>query len=57
VEQLQQRLSALGFYSGTIDGIFGEETESAVQDFQAEFDLETDGIVGSATWQTLFNTP
>ena len=57
VEQLQQRLNALGFYAGTIDGIFGEETEIAVQDFQAEFGLETDGIVGNATWQTLFNTP
>jgi len=57
VEQLQDRLSALGFYAGTIDGIFGEETEVAVQDFQMEFGLEPDGVVGSATWQALFNTP
>lgn len=57
VEQLQQRLSALGFYAEAIDGIFGEATEDSVKQFQAEYGLEADGIVGSETWQTLFNTP
>lgn len=57
VEQLQQRLQGLGFYDGAIDGIFGEETENVVKTFQADFDLEVDGIVGGATWDTLFNTP
>lgn len=57
VEQLQQRLSGLGFYTEAIDGIFGEATEESVKQFQAEYGLEADGIVGRETWQTLFNTP
>jgi peptidoglycan hydrolase-like protein with peptidoglycan-binding domain len=57
VEQLQQRLQGLGFYDGAIDGIFGEETENFVKAFQTEFNLEVDGIVGGATWDTLFNAP
>lgn len=32
------------------NGIFGAETEAAVQAFQRTFDLDPDGIVGSATW-------
>lgn len=55
VERLQQRLGALGFYSGEIDGIFGEGTEDSVRQFQEQFDLEIDGIVGRSTWETLFN--
>lgn len=57
VERLQQRLSGLGFYSGEIDGIFGEETEESVKQFQEQFELEIDGIVGRTTWETLFNPP
>jgi peptidoglycan hydrolase-like protein with peptidoglycan-binding domain len=57
VERLQQRLGAWGFYSGEIDGIFGEATEESVRQFQEKFDLEIDGIVGQSTWETLFNTP
>lgn len=36
-----------------IDGIFGEQTEAAVQKFQEIFNLQVDGIVGSATWYAL----
>lgn len=53
VSRLQERLRALGFYSGAVDGIFGAETQSAVQAAQREFDLEPDGVVGSATWTAL----
>ena len=33
-----------------IDGIFAEDTESAVMRFQEIFGLSSDGVVGNATW-------
>ena len=36
-----------------VDGIFGAQTEASVRRFQEIFDLEPDGIVGSATWYAL----
>ena len=33
-----------------VNGVYGPQTESAVRDFQAVFDLTPDGIVGKATW-------
>ena len=44
VKDLQTRLSALGFYSGEIDGEFGPQTETAVMLFQEINGLEQDGI-------------
>ena len=37
----------------TIDGIFAEDTESAVKSFQEIFGLDPDGSVGNATWYTV----
>jgi peptidoglycan hydrolase-like protein with peptidoglycan-binding domain len=50
---LQERLRTLGFFSGTVDGVFGEATQAAVKSAQRNFNLEPDGIVGSATWSAL----
>ena len=37
-----------------IDGDFGPETTTAVQNFQREFGLTVDGVVGPVTWAALF---
>ena len=37
----------------TVDGIFGMQTESALEAFQRIFDLDPDGVVGPATWYAL----
>ena len=53
VEFLQNILKILGFYSGDIDGIFGNSTKNAVINFQKAYGLEDDGIVGPLTWKAL----
>lgn len=56
VIQLQERLQVLGFYTGGLDGVFGEQTEAAAIAAQQSFGLEPDGIVGKMTWDALFQT-
>lgn len=53
VTRLQERLRTIGFFNGTVDGIFGSETQTAVKAAQRNFRLEPDGIVGPATWSAL----
>jgi N-acetylmuramoyl-L-alanine amidase len=49
VAELQQRLSALGFDTGRVDGIFGDMTSSALGEFQRNAGLPVDGIAGAST--------
>ena len=49
VAELQQRLSALGFDAGRVDGIFGDLTSVALGEFQRNAGLPVDGIAGAAT--------
>jgi len=49
VSELQTKLKEKGFYSGSIDGIFGSGTENAVKAFQRASGLTADGIAGPKT--------
>ena len=53
VEYIQSLLKTLGYYFGNIDGIFGNQTKSAVINFQKDFGLVADGIIGQRTWEKL----
>lgn len=46
---VQQDLTHLGYFTGTIDGIAGEETRAAIAKFQADNGLEADGEFGPLT--------
>jgi len=46
---LQEKLHALGMYSGAIDGDFGPMTQAAVEQYQTSKGLTSDGIVGPQT--------
>lgn len=50
VEHYQQRLHDLGYHQvGIVDGRFGDNTETAVRQFQRINGLKVDGIIGSQT--------
>ncbi len=49
VYQIQKKLSNWGYYDGSIDGIYGYKTYSAVRWFQSKNGLKVDGIAGTET--------
>ena len=49
VKSLQQRLSALKYYPGTIDGKFGTDTQAALWAFQEINGIKVTGVVDAAT--------
>lgn len=53
--ELKQRGYNLGICG--VDGDFGSATEAAVKQFQRDWGLEADGIIGPKTWAMLQNTP
>lgn len=52
---VQLVLAAKGYYTGTMDGIFGSGMKEAVKAFQSARKLAIDGVVGVNTWNALFN--
>lgn len=57
VKSLQQILQGQGYNVGPVDGIYGPQTQAAVQAFQKTKGLLPDGIVGPQTWQALQPKP
>ena len=53
VRQIQTKLRDLGYNPGTIDGIYGKNTQNAVKAFQRDRGLTVDGIAGSRTLKAL----
>ena len=49
----QDDLNTLGFKTGGLDGVFGEQTENAVRRYQTSRGLSSDGIIGCNTWRSL----
>ena len=49
VKQIQTKLKRWGYYKGSIDGIYGSGTLSAVKSFQRKNGLTVDGIAGTKT--------
>lgn len=49
VRTVQTKLKNWGYYTGTVDGVYGAKTVAAVKYFQRKNGLTQDGIVGKAT--------
>ena len=49
VKQIQEKLKRWGYYNGSVDGIYGSKTLSAVKAFQKKNGLTVDGIAGEKT--------
>lgn len=57
VKEVQRLLKEWGYYSGSVDGIYGSGTKKAVELFQKKNSLTVDGICGSATLAALGINP
>ncbi|MBE9115084.1 peptidoglycan-binding protein [Lusitaniella coriacea LEGE 07157] len=53
VQTLQEKLRDEGFSPGIIDGVYGQQTQNAVMEFQRANGLDADGIVGKQTLSVL----
>lgn len=53
VKKIQTNLKKWGYYDGSVDGIYGDQTEKAVRYFQKKNGLTVDGIAGNATLKAL----
>ncbi|HYF93515.1 MAG TPA: spore cortex-lytic enzyme [Symbiobacteriaceae bacterium] len=53
VRLAQRKLRAWGYYTGSIDGIYGRRMYGAIITFQRRNGLRADGVVGPATWAAL----
>lgn len=57
VRAVQRKLRALGYYHGWPDGIFGKDTQRAVDTARKAYDLPPSGLVDWSLYQKLGLTP
>lgn len=55
IVMLQNRLIQLGFLNGAADGVYGQDTATAVEQFQKFNSLEQTGVADAATQTLLFS--
>ena len=53
VKQIQTKLKSWGYYSGSVDGVYGSATEKAVRAFQKKNGLTVDGKAGPQTLKAM----
>ncbi len=53
VRRVQKKLKQLGYYTGSVDGIYGSATQKAVKAFQKNCGITADGIAGPKTLKYL----
>lgn len=53
VRQIQKKLKELGYYKGSVDGIYGTGTQKAVRSFQKNCGITADGVAGPKTLKYL----
>jgi peptidoglycan hydrolase-like protein with peptidoglycan-binding domain len=53
IRRAQERLQALGFAPGPIDGVLGPRMRAALRQFQRTHRLPTTGELDEATWRAL----
>lgn len=46
-------MNHLGYHAGAADGVFGDNTSSALKKFQGDNQLTVDGVCGQKTWNAL----
>lgn len=49
VRKIQTKLKNWGYYNGSVDGVYGWQTENAVRTFQKKNGLTVDGVAGEKT--------
>ena len=54
VQVLQERLAALNYYAGPIDGVYSAAVETAIRQFQTQYGLTVDGEAGFVTQSKVF---
>lgn len=55
VQELQTQLKQLGYFKGTVNGLFGSDTTAALLNFQRSKGLTADGIAGPRTLAAVMN--
>ena len=53
VRQIQTKLKSWGYYTGSVDGVYGSATEKAVRAFQQKNGLTVDGKAGPQTLKAM----